>query len=115
MGQAKQRGARTERIAKAMGLKERSLSEIKKELGLDEDASFLGYAIHLESSDEFLAEFQDVENGLVVKKVWAKTPEVALTYDELSQAYDVSKQCQCSVIVVMFDTGEKIMVYPLGG
>lgn len=55
MGQAKKRGSREQRIAESLGLKERSLEEIKREFGLPATAKFLGYGVHLPESDEFLA------------------------------------------------------------
>jgi hypothetical protein len=57
MGQAKQRGIRDQRIADALGLREIPLSDVKKEYGIAEDSEFLGYGVHIERSDEFLALF----------------------------------------------------------
>lgn len=113
MGQAKQRGNRDERIAKALGLREISLSAIKKEYGLSEDAEFLGYGVHLEKSDEFLAAFD--ESLDVTRKAWAKTPEAALTFQSIADAHHVSKECAGSIVVGMFDTGSQIYVAGITG
>lgn len=113
MGQAKQRGNRDERIAKALGLREVSLSDIKKEYGLAEDAAFLGYGVHLEKSDEFLAAFD--ESLDVTRKAWAKTPEAALTFQSIADAHHVSKACAGSIVVGMFDTGSQIYVAGITG
>lgn len=113
MGQAKQRGNRDERIAKALGLREVSLSDIKKEYGLSEDAKFLGYGVHLEKADEFLAAFDESRD--VTRKAWAKTPEAALTFQSIADAHDVSKACAGSIVVGMFDTGNQIFVAGITG
>lgn len=113
MGQAKQRGSRDERIAKALGLREVSIADIKKEYGLSDDAIFLGYGVHLEKSDEFLAEFS--ESKYVIKKLWAKTPEMALTFQSIADAHDASKACAGSIVVGIFDTGDQIFVAGITG
>lgn len=113
MGQAKQRGTRNQRVAKALGLKEMSLSELKKEYGLKDDAEFLGYSVHLEKSDEFLAHFET--SGALENKAWAKTPELALRFDSIADAHDISKACKGSIVVGMFDIGEQIFVVTITG
>jgi|JI10StandDraft_1071094.scaffolds.fasta_scaffold1622052_2 hypothetical protein len=113
MGQAKQRGTRDQRIAEALGLREISLSEVKKEYGLAEDADFLGYGVHIEKSDEFLALFEISDE--IEKKAWAKTPELALKFDSIADAHDASKACKGSIVVGMFDVGEQIFVATITG
>lgn len=113
MGKEKERGSRDRRIAEAMGLQQRSVSEIRKECGLPENAALLGYAVHLEKKDEFLGEYSNT--ALAVKKVWVKTPDLALRFNSISEAIDVSKQCAKSIVVVMFDVGEQIVVYGITG
>lgn len=108
MGRAKRRGTREQRIAESLGLKERSLADIKKQLGLPDDAEFLGYGIHLPDPDEFLAKFDD--DGYVARKAWAKDPQLAIQYDEFANAYEVSRKCAGSIVVGMFDIGEQIVV-----
>jgi len=113
MGQAKQRGNRDQRIVQALGLKEVSHSEVKKQYGLAESAEFLGYGVHIEKSDEFLALFE--EDGAIEKKLWAKTPELALRFDSIAEAHDASKACGGSIVVAMFDIGEQIFVATITG
>ncbi len=113
MGQAKKRGPRDQRIAQALGLKEVTLSELKKEYGLQESAEFLGYGVHIEKTDEFLAHFED--SGALVKKAWAKTPELALRFDSIADAHDASKACKGSIVVGMFDLGDQIFVATITG
>lgn len=108
MGQAKQRGTREERLAQRLGMVERSLDDLKRDIGIPADAEFLGYGVHLEGSDEFLAEFSD--KGSVTSKMWAKTPEMAKLYMEFSGAYDMSRQCPGSVVVGIFDSGKQVWV-----
>lgn len=108
MGQAKQRGTREERLAQRLGLVERSLDELKRDLNIPADAEFLGYGVHLEESDEFLSEFR--EQGSVISKMWAKTPELAKMFMEFSGAYDTSRKCSGSVVVGIFDSEKQVWV-----
>jgi len=112
MGQAKQRGTREQRIAEALSLREIVVTDIKKELGISDDADFLGYAIHLEESDEFLMG-SDSENLDFTRRAWAKTPELAATFGSFIEAYDVSKKCRGSIIVGIFDMDKEIIVAPV--
>lgn len=108
MGQAKHRGTREQRIAESLGLKERSLADIKKQLSLPDDAEFLGYGVHLPEPDEFLAKFDD--DGYATRKVWAKDPQLAIQYEGFADAHEVSRKCVGSIVVGMFDIGDQIFV-----
>ena len=113
MGQAKLRGNKDERAAKAAGLRQRTLDELKQAYGLPDHAQFLGYAVHLEAGDEFLAIFKKSVDEVV--KAWAKTPEMALSFQSIAQALDASKACPDSIVVGMFDTGDQIFVAGVTG
>lgn len=113
MGQAKQRGNRDQRIAKALGLRERSLSDIKMDFGLADDAKFLGYAVHLVERDEFLAAFECSDDKTI--KAWSDRPDTAMCFETLGEAFDIAEQCRDSVVICMFDIGDQIMVYNLSG
>lgn len=113
MGQAKNRSSREQRIADALGLKQRALAEIKKEYGLPETAEFLGYGVHLPEPDEFLVMFKDTAGA--TKKAWSKDPQAALTMDSFADAYETSRKCQDSTVVGMFDLGDQIYVPQVGG
>lgn len=108
MGQARSRGAREERVALAQGLHKISLDDLKKEYGLSDDAKYLGYAVHLKASDEFLLELVDTTHQ--VAKTWAKTPELAKRYDRFDLAFADARKCRGAIVVGMFDTGDKIFV-----
>lgn len=108
MGQAKNRGSREQRVADALGLQKISITELKKVYGLAEDAEFLGYAVHMLDSDEFLVGLTD--DGYRTRKAWAKTPERAKTYRRLDLAYEDSRKCEGSIVVGMFDIGTQIFV-----
>ncbi len=113
MGQAKQRGNRDRRVAEAMGLQELTIEELRADLGLAPTAQYLGYAVHLEKTDEFLAEYSDT--AAMMRKVWAKTPELAQPFISFSKAVETSRECRGSIVVVMFDLGSQIGVYPVTG
>lgn len=108
MGQAKNRGSREERLAESLGMKQRSLTEIKKEYGLPENSEFLGYGVHNVERDEFLAQFEDTPAA--TKRAWAKDPQLALQFDEFAAAYEVSRKCKEAIVVGMFDIGDQIYV-----
>lgn len=80
-------------------------SELKEELLVSRMAqSFSANAIYLEESDEFLAEFKDLPK-LGIRKVWAKTPQMAARYKTLAKAKEISNECSnASGVVGMFDT-----------
>lgn len=113
MGEAKRRGNRESRMAAAMGLRELSIDDLRSELGLEQSAKYLGYAVHLEKSDEFLSEIVNAQG--MQRKTWAKTPEMALLFTSLASAVETSRKCRGSIVVVVFDLGTQIMVYQLTG
>lgn len=108
MGQAKQRGTRDQRLAQKLGLIERSLDDLKRELNIPAEAEFLGYGVHLEASDEFLSEYEDIP--AMIRKMWAKTPEMAKLFKDFSGAYEVARKCASSVVVGIFDSENKVWV-----
>lgn len=112
MGQAKRRGTREQRLAQKLGRIEKSLEDIKNQFGIPGDAEFLGYAVHLDASDEFLSEF-DQSPG-VTKKMWAKTPELAKLFMEFADAHDVSRKCAGSAVVAIFDSESQVWVVLAG-
>lgn len=112
MGQAKNRGSRDDRVAHAQGLVQRSLDEIRQELGLPPGAQFLGYGIHVKDRDEFLAFIKDSPSA--TQKAWTKDPVNAMTYGNIEDAFADSKKCAGSIIVGMFDLGDRIHITQIG-
>lgn len=111
MGQAKQRGARSDRVAEALGLKKKNLDDLKKELELPDDAVFCGYVVHIEEKDEFLASIK--ESPSFTERTFAKTPELAIRYDEFIDAYDVARAEKGEIVVILFDIGSQFKVFML--
>lgn len=111
MGQAKQRGARADRVAEALGLKKKNLEELKKELELPDDAVFCGYVVHIEARDEFLASIRETPS--TVERTFAKTPELAIRYDEFIDAHDVARAEKGEIVVILFDVGSQFKVFKL--
>lgn len=90
MGEAKRRGSKKERMEQALHTyKPTSTDEIKRQMGLSEDCSFLGYVIHLPESDEFLAKFEDDEYSTM--KLWGAIPHLAIRYHDFHEAVKVLK------------------------
>ena len=109
MGKLKLQGPKKKKSAQEGKGKQDSVDELRQTLGFPEGTEFLGYAIYLEESDEFLAEFLDLPKEGVLKKVWARTPQMAACYKSLTKAVKISDDCSNSVVVGMFDTGNQIM------
>ena len=118
MGQAKNRGpleerikqskARTEQLAEQLGLEQRSLADIKAELGLPEDAAFHGYAVHIPASDEFLMTFS--ENQESSARQWAKRPELAKCFEQFADAYQLCRPDRGEIVVGVFETESQFFV-----
>lgn len=93
MGQAKQRGNFEERkkqaesLVEKYDLKPRNLKDTIKELGLPENTSFNGYVVHLPEPDEFLATLE--ENNIVVRRAFARTPTLAMNFDNVEEAIQI--------------------------
>lgn len=113
MGQAKRRGSRDQRVAERLGLIERSLDDIKKETGIPSEARFLGYGLHLEASDEFLALLEDLPD--VLKKGWVKDPQNAKVFASIREAFDATRLCEGACVVGLFDTAEQTWVAFVSG
>ena len=115
MGKFKLQGQKKKASAQEEKGKHVSLDELRKTLGFPDGTEFLGYAIYLEESDEFLTEFKELPK-LGIRKVWAKTPQMAACYKTLAKAKEISDECSnASVVVGMFDTGSQIMTVTMSG
>lgn len=90
MGQAEKRGRPEERIKQAQERHDifygvnANLEDIRKELGLPNDAQFMGYVIHLPDQDEFVSEI--IDNDITFSVAPAKLPEMVKDYHEPEQA-----------------------------
>ena len=113
MGKLKLHGSRRKAITSELGLKKTTLEEIKQKFGLPDITKFLGYSVHLEESDEFLAKFDDLPEEGLTKKIWTKTPQMAHIYKKFTKAFEISMQCQGAIVVGMLDTEEQIIVVPV--
>lgn len=90
MGEAKNRGSKQERFQQALDkFKPVLTDDLRRQLGMDEDCTFVGYVIHLPESDEFLAGFED--NDDVTLKQWGAIPDLALPYRDFHEAVKVLK------------------------
>ena len=109
MGKLKLHGSKKKKSAQKGEAGQISVDELRRTLGFPDGTEFLGYAIYLEGSDEFLAEFMDLPREGVVKKTWTRTPQLAVCYKTLAKAAKISEECSNSVVVALFDTGAQIM------
>lgn len=109
MGQAKQRGAREDRVAEALNLKKVDPAEARRLLGLDDSAIFMGYVVHVEKSDEFLADYK--ETSITVERKFAKTPDLAKCFDDFIGAYDIARAGKGEVVAMLFDVGSQYKLF----
>jgi hypothetical protein len=109
MGKFKLQNSKKKKVVKKSEPPTPSLEELKRTLGFPDSTEFLGYAVYLEQSDEFLAEFDDSPKQGVTKKVWAKTPQLAAYYNTLATASKISQECSGSIVIGLFDTGDQIL------
>lgn len=117
MGQAKQRGTQAERLvqsaeakrkaAKALGLFRRDLHEVSEELGIPQNAPFLGYVVHITARDEFLAEIND--SMLATSRTWIKIPGLAHRFEHFVDAYELASEDRENV-VGLFETATQFVV-----
>ena len=118
MGQAKNRGtleqriqqskARTEQLAEQLGLEQRSLADIKADLGIPEDAAFHGYAVHIPEADEFL--MNHVDNRDSTTRQWAKRPELAKCFEQFADSYRLCRPDRGEIVVGVFETESQYFV-----
>lgn len=118
MGQAKNRGSQADReqqakvqrnaFAEKMGLQQRTLAEIKEELGVSPDAQFHGYAVHIPSSDEFL--FQHSEREHATARKWSKNPGLAKCFEDFAEAYMLTRPERGELVVAVFETESQYFV-----
>jgi len=109
MGKLKLHGSKKKKSAQKGDGGQISVDELRRTLGFPDGTEFLGYAIYLEETDEFLAEFVDLPKEGLVKMAWTRTPQSAVCYKTLAKAVMISEECSNSVVVGLFDTGTQIM------
>lgn len=110
MGETKRRGAKGQRIEQALDEhKPVSTDQVKMELGIPNEADLIGYVVHLPESDEFLSQIEDTSD--LIHRTWAKTPELALRYEDFHKAkFEVERYGKGSVVALLFDLDDQMMV-----
>jgi hypothetical protein len=98
-------------VALSLGLRKVTLEDIKKEYKLPDDAKFCGYLVHIEEADEFLAKIE--ETPTVTKRAFSKSPEHALVFDEVSEAFNLARAEKNEIVAGMFDVGSQLLVFPI--
>lgn len=79
-----------------------------KEMNLPKETKFLGYAIHLIESDEFLVNYQ--HNEMLVNMWWTTLPEAAKHFQSLKKAEKIKKKIKPEATIAwLFDTGPNIV------
>lgn len=88
----------------------KSANEVKKELGVC-SAKHLGYVVHLEETDEFLASYSS--SGVVNHYAWAITPELALVFTSVRKAINVAIEKDGAIVCYLFELDKQYAVAPI--
>jgi len=120
MGQAKVRGTKAQREAEAkqrklekLGINEKSIEDIYEEFNLPDSSEFLGYIVNIVQTDEYVAHFLDTTD--VTNIAYAKLPNLALRFEDISEALEVGKKVaekHETDICLLFETTEQFRVIP---
>ena len=95
---------------KTSGPRPTSTAKVKRELGLPESAVFYGYAINLESSDEYLA-FVPKYKGKD-GRIWSRVPNYAHIFQDYHEAKaEADDYGKDAVVVLVFDVGDLFRVF----
>jgi len=108
MGESKRRGSKQERIEQSLEIKKRKLDDIKKKIGLPENAEFCGYLIHLVDKDEFVQTIEDTPTA--IKRTFIKTPELAMRFVHFWDAYKFAKEEKGEVVVGLFELDSQFII-----
>ena len=83
------------------------LEELKNEFELPDETKFVGYAIHLQSSDEFLHNYKDSPDATLM--TWSQTPVNAKKFHSLKKVTRIKNDIKPEARVVwLFDMGNQI-------
>lgn len=112
MGESKRRGSREQRVADAVAQKKNRLDEIKQQLGIPQEAEFLGYLIRHAENDAFVQEIEDTP--LLVKRAFVKAPEEAMRFARYLDANQFVRPDKGEAIVGLFSLDQQFVTYPVG-
>lgn len=111
MGESKRRGSREARVAAAVAQKKSRLDEIKKQLGIPEEAEFCGYLIRHADNDEFIQAIEDT--SLIVKRAFVKAPKEAMRFERYLDANQFVRPEKGEAVVGLFEIDGRFEVYPV--
>lgn len=109
MGESKRRGSKEDRVAQSLELKKSKLDNIKKAIGISENAEFCGYLIHLVEKDEFVQAIEETPE--VIKRAFVKTPELAMRFEHFWDANKYTKEGKGESVVGLFDLGNQFIIH----
>lgn len=95
----------------SQGINRNSSDELKKKLGLPQEATFCGYLVHISQKSQFL--FTVMETASVCQRSFVKAPELAQRFNEYGEAYNMTRPENDEKVVGLFDLGTKLYVYPI--
>jgi hypothetical protein len=87
-----------------------SLAWLKQALDLPASAAWLGFGIQRRGEDSFLSGPRpDADCHSIA---WVDTPEGALSFGVWGEVIQLCDACPGTIVVLMFDVGDEILVFP---
>lgn len=111
MGESSRRGTKEERVAKALDVKKQKIDAIKQQLGLPENAEFLGYLVQLAKNDEFILAIEETPE--VVRRSATKVVGEALRFTRYWDAHKYTREEKGERVVGLFDLDGQLLIKPV--
>lgn len=111
MGEAKRRGSKAERAVEAQmrDAIPTAIQDLISRLGLPSGSRFLGYVVHVPSTDDYLANVDAM--GGMVRRAYTPSPAHAQVFHDFHNAVSAAKEVPKEAIVgLFFDTGPQYRV-----
>lgn len=108
MGESKRRGTKEERIQQSQDNKKQKLDDIKKRIGVPEEAEFCGYIIHLTEQNAFVQSVE--ESPSAVNRTATPDAQQGLRFSHFWDAYKYASEEKNEKVVGLFKLGDEFMV-----
>lgn len=87
------------------------ITEIRKELGIPDTASFLGWLVYNKSKDDFLQDYGTT--NIATHKYWCLIPDIAKRFKTFNEANLIMEKLEMDtnvIAVAAFDIGNQILI-----
>jgi hypothetical protein len=111
MGESKRRGSREERIQQSQDNQKQKLDDIKKRIGVPEEAEFCGYIIHLAKQNAFVQTIEETPSA--VNRTATADVQLGLRFPHFWDAYKYAREEKNEKVVGLFKLDDEFMVRPV--